>query len=63
MQKDSTINLVTYLTDNNQHIIKVVDEACGIVMELAIREAEPVDVLVQKLTARGRNARTKLEKI
>jgi len=42
---------------------KAVAEACRYVLELDIPDDEPVDVWIQKLTARVRNARIELAKV
>lgn len=40
---------MTKLTDMNHRMIKAMEEACWMVLELAILEDESVDVRVQKL--------------
>lgn len=63
VQCDSTINLVIDLTNKNQCLTKVVDEACWTVRELDIPKVEPIDVQVRKLTARVCDTRTELAEV
>lgn len=58
-----TINLVTDLTEKNQHLTKVVDEACWTVLKLDIPKAELVDVWVRKITMVVYDAHTELAKV
>lgn len=46
VQRDSAITSMMKLTDMNQRMIKVVDEACRMVLKLAIPTDESVDVRV-----------------
>ena len=51
------------LTDKNQYIIKVVDEACCTVPELEIPKAELVEVWVWKLATGVRDTCIELERV
>ncbi len=52
LQRESAIAVVTEVTNQNKRIIQVMEEACRMVLELAIRKEELVEVHVGKLTTR-----------
>lgn len=63
LQQDSTITFVNDVTDRNKRIVQVIEEACQMVLELAIPEGEPIEVHIHKLAMGLRDACTKLTKV
>ena len=62
-QKNSIIDLLKATTEKNEHMTKVVVEACKTVPELDIPKYAPLDVRIRKLAAGVHEARTKLTKV
>ena len=54
---------MTEVTNQNKHIMQVVEEACRMVSELAILEGELVEVHVRKFATGVRDARIELDKV
>jgi len=54
---------MTEETDQNKRILQVMEEACRMVLELAIHEEEPVEVHICKLDTGMRDAHTKMARV
>lgn len=62
-EKNSSIELFKAITTKNEHMTKVVVEACRSVPELDIPKDMPVDERIQKLTVGVREVRSELAKV
>lgn len=62
MQRDFSLNLVKDITHKKQNISIIMAEACRVVPDLGIPEAEPIYVSVRKLAARVCDTWTELAK-
>lgn len=63
VQKNYSIDLLKATTEKNEHMTKVMVEACRIVLELDIPKYALVDVRIQNLVVGVREARTELAKV
>lgn len=55
---NETLSIVTEVTNQNKHLMQVMEEACRMVPKLAIREEELVKVCICKLAIWVRDAHT-----
>lgn len=49
LQRNVSITAETKVTNQRKHILQVIEEACRMVLELAILEEDPIEVCIHKL--------------